>query len=215
SFFRHVFHGESAADSSAVEVFLTGGIGWQPFSSWPPDTRTLALYLRSSGHANSDTGDGSLSRESPLWEPEDVFVYDPRSPIKADDPLGPNYPLLTPAGPVDQRPVESSTGVLVFSSAPLQKDVLIGGRAQLRLHAWSNVVDTDFVATVCDVDTAGRSVNIARGIRRTGAAVGGSRACDDMAEYVIELNMAAHRFRAGHRIRLQVTSSCFPCWEPN
>jgi putative CocE/NonD family hydrolase len=216
AFFRQLLQDEESGDATArVRVYVTGGVGWQSLPSWPPETDRITLYLGSDGRANTVSGGGVLTDETSAAASDDVFVYDPRAPICAADLLGPTLPLLTPAGPVDQAEVEHSTGVLVYSSAPLERDVTVLGRTRVVLHAWSSAIDTDFVATICDVDRHARSINVARGIRRARSVLGGRGASDDTAEYAIELNSVAHRFRSGHRIRLQVTSSCFPCWEPN
>jgi putative CocE/NonD family hydrolase len=216
AFFRECLQEDgNSTEAPAVRLFVTGGIGWQSLSGWPPETSSKRLFLRSNGHANSASGDGLLAEEEPGHEPDDVFVYDPRAPICAADVIDPSLPLLTAAGPVDQAAVESSAGVLVYSSAPLRSDVVVFGRTRAVIHGWSSAVDTDFVATLCDVDSSGMSINIARGIRRARTVLDGRSASDQLTEYVIELSTTTHRFRTGHRIRLQVTSSCFPCWEPN
>src|SRR5262249_59092478 len=55
----------------------------------------------------------------------------------------------------------------------------------------------------------GRSINITDGIRR---AIGEPGVA---AEHELDLWATSNVFRAGHRIRLQVTSSCFPRWDRN
>jgi uncharacterized protein len=214
-FRRYLADEEVAGATSSVQIYVTGGVGWQSFDRWPPESQTLRFYLSSGGNANSADGGGLLGQEAPGSDPEDVFVYDPRFPVMATDSLGGGYPLLTPQGPVDQGLVESCQGVLVYSTRPLERPFVVVGNVVATLYAWSSAVDTDFVATLCDVDKDCRSVNLVRGIVRARTVLEGAPASDGVREYTISLGPLAHAFQPRHRIRLQVTSSCFPCWEPN
>jgi uncharacterized protein len=89
------------------------------------------------------------------------------------------------------------------------------------LWAASSANDTDFVARLCDVRPDGRSFNLTDGIvrarhrcMRTGEPPSPITP-DRPYEYEIDLWSACHVFKAGHRIRLQVTSSNFPRWDRN
>jgi putative CocE/NonD family hydrolase len=71
---------------------------------------------------------------------------------------------------------------------------------------------TDWVVKVCDVDPRGRTINVCDGITRSQPAeTVGARVfeCD------VDLWATAMVFRAGHRIRVIVTSSDFPRYERN
>lgn len=61
-----------------------------------------------------------------------------------------------------------------------------------------------------DVDENGVSLNVTDGIVRVRAATPG-----EAAEHVVDLWSTSIVFRAGHRIRVQVTSSNFPRWDRN
>jgi uncharacterized protein len=75
------------------------------------------------------------------------------------------------------------------------------------------------VVKLCDVDALGRSVNLQEGIVR--ARFRGSPDVPtllvpgEVEAYRVGLGSVFHRFRPGHRIRVQVSSSNFPAWEPN
>lgn len=73
----------------------------------------------------------------------------------------------------------------------------------MTLHARSANPYVDYFARLCDVDARGRSVNVCDGIVRL-------RDPGDIRVADIPLWPMAHRFRCGHRIRLQVSSGAHP-----
>ncbi|WP_307783607.1 CocE/NonD family hydrolase [Streptomyces spinoverrucosus] len=105
--------------------------------------------------------------------------------------------------------MEEREDVLVFTTDPLAEDVEMTGRIRAVLFAATDGPSTDWVARLCDVDEHGVSRNVTDGILRVGATPG------EPAEHVVDLWSTSIVFRAGHRIRVQVTSSNFPRWDRN
>jgi putative CocE/NonD family hydrolase len=204
---------------AAVSVFETGENRWLSLDCWPPSAaRESVWYLHSGGRANSLDGNGWLSEAAPADEPFDRYVYDPEQPVMT---RGGNI-LMTPdysAGPLDQRPTEVRTDVLVYTSLPFVEPLHVAGHVRVRLWVASSAVDTDFVARICDVHADGRSYNLADGIVRMRYRGGMEHA--DLIEpgkvYEIELDLwdICHAFLSGHRLRLQIASSNFPRWSRN
>ena len=122
-------------------------------------------------------------------------------------------------GPADQDPVERTKLVLVYTSAPLERDLDVVGDVTVTLHAATDAPDTDFTARLCIVDAAGRSTNLLEGIVRAryrdSAQSPTAITPGEVNEYRIELGPIGVRFPAGRRIRLQVGSSDFPQWDRN
>jgi putative CocE/NonD family hydrolase len=143
----------------SVRVFVMGANRWLDLDGWPPLTTRRHLFLRSAGRANSCNGDGRLSEESPGSEPPDVFVYDPASPVLSAGGNSCCFPSAAPMGPADQRPVEVLNGVLVYTSDPLERDLLVAGQITARLYAATDARDTDWVVRVCDLWPDGLSLN--------------------------------------------------------
>jgi hypothetical protein len=114
-----------------------------------------------------------------------------------------------PAGPFDQAAVERREDVRIFTSEPLLEDLEVVGRVRAVLHVESSAPSTDWVARLCDVTPEGRSFNLCDGIVRV------HQGADAPCERVIDLWSTCNVFRRGHRMRLQVTSSCFPRWDRN
>jgi hypothetical protein len=112
-------------------------------------------------------------------------------------------------GPFDQARVESRADVLVFTSDVLEEDLEVTGRIRVRLHVQSSAPSTDWVARLCDVDQDGRSLNLCDGILRLDSGA------DVAQEIEIDLWSTSNVFLAGHRLRVQITNSCFPRWDRN
>jgi putative CocE/NonD family hydrolase len=205
---------------SPVTVFLMGTSRWEDFGSWPPEGVEYRDYhLSSGGAANSINGDGMLSEEPPGREPPDVFTYDPLFPVPSTGGHSCCFPIIAPMGPADQAAVEILNAVLVYTSDPLREELAVVGPVSATLYAATSAPDTDFTIKLCDVSPEGRSVNVQEGIIR--ARYRDSLADpkpvepDEVYEYRIDLGPTAHVFGAGHRIRVQVSSSDFPQWDRN
>lgn len=126
-----------------------------------------------------------------------------------------------PAGPFDQRPIEARADVLVYTTPPLERDTEVTGPIIVHLWAISSAPDTDFVARLTDVAPDGRVINLTDGIVRARyrhIAQGAPPTLIEPGrpyEYEIDLWATSNLFQAGHRIGLQITSSCFPRWDRN
>jgi putative CocE/NonD family hydrolase len=211
--------GEPAAGSRA-RVFVSGGNRWEDFEDWPPPSEPWGLHLRARTRANSINGDGYLSEETPdSSEEPDTYSYDPAAPILSRGGRSCCLDFVAPMGPLDQRPVESWNGVLVYTSEPLPVERTVLGTIRAHLFAATNQPDTDWVVKVCDVDPSGRSINIQENVQRARFAGGTDRsrpiAAGRSTEFVLELGTCAHLFKPGHRVRVQVSSSHFPHWDRN
>jgi putative CocE/NonD family hydrolase len=200
------------ASEPPISLFVMGANSWRQLEEWPPAGAVpTPLYLREGGQ---------LTSAAPGGERPHSFLYDPADPVPTRGGpllLSPEYP----AGPRDQRPVEERPDVLLFTSEALERDTEVSGRIRVRLWAASSARDTDFVARLCDVHPDGRSINLTDGIIRASYREWDAGREPSPIEpgrpycYDIDLWSTSNVFKAGHRIRLQVTSSCFPRWDRN
>ncbi|MCD6518835.1 MAG: CocE/NonD family hydrolase [Anaerolineae bacterium] len=207
-------------DEPPVRIFVMGQNRWRTENEWPlARTAYTPYYLHSGGKANSLKGDGVLSLEEPGDEPVDQFSYDPRNPVPTRGGGLCCWQAALPAGAYDQRPVEEREDVLVYTSAPLEKDLEVTGPLQVVLWASSSAVDTDFTAKLVDVSPCGYARNLADGIVRARYRHGVRKAQlltpGAIEKYVIDLGATSNVFLAGHRIRLEISSSNFPRFERN
>jgi uncharacterized protein len=221
-FYRSVLgDGEAAAQHGArVRLFVMGANTWRDEDDWPlAQAAEERWFFHSAGDAAG--GGGTLSPEPPGDEPPDEYSYDPADPAPTiGGPTSiPAAFMRTNSGPMDQRRVEERPDVLVYSSEPLAEPVLVIGPITVVLHAATSATDTDFVAKLCDVDADGSSQILAEGILRARYREGFEAPVllepDRAYEYRIDLVATANEFAAGHRIRVDVTSSSFPRFDRN
>jgi len=187
--------------ASPVRIFVMGRNAWRDETSWPPERACEQRWFLGAGDvlaAGAPAADAQPSR----------FVYDPADPV----PTRGGSLVMAPefaAGPFDQAAVEARPDVLVFTSEPLARELEVTGRVRVVLHAESSAPSTDWVARLCDVHPDGRSFNLCDGIVRLGEGA------DRLRRIEIDLWSTSNVFLPGHRLRVQVTSSCFPRWDRN
>lgn len=204
-------------DEPPIRIFIMGANTWRDEHEWPlARTQYTPYYLHSQGRANSLHGDGTLSLEPSADESPDTFTYDPHDPVPS---LGGQSMLAANTGPKDRRPVERRDDVLVYSTEPLAHAVEVTGPVEITLYAASSAPDTDFSATLVDVHPNGKAINICEGIIR--ARFRESYQTPTLIEpgtvygYKFSLWETSNQFKAGHRIRLEISSSNFPRFDRN
>ena len=128
-------------------------------------------------------------------------------------------PHLVPWGAYDQREIEARSDVLVYTTEPLQHDLEVTGPVVLKLFASTDCRDTDFTAKLVDVFPDGRAINLTDGILRGRYRSGTDRqellVPGEIYEFTVDLWVTSNVFRAGHRIRLDISSSNFPRFDRN
>ncbi|MBK6659006.1 MAG: CocE/NonD family hydrolase [Proteobacteria bacterium] len=222
--FDHWLKGEAngVPDDKPVKLFIMGLDAWREEADWPlPDTCFEKWYLHSDGRANTAAGDGVLSPQAPRAETPDTYLYDPRDPVRTcgGATFLPGLFIAANAGPRDQRAVESRADVLCYTSAVLAEDTEITGPVSLTLYVSSSALDTDFTGKLVDVHPDGRAMILTDGILRARYRESLSTPTlmqpGTVYELVIDMIATANLFRAGHRIRLEVSSSNFPRFDRN
>lgn len=200
----------------AVVYYVMGAVGepnapgneWRTATRWPPlPTRATPLFLH---------GDRSLQFSKPRAASAPLgYLYNPQNPVPT---LG-GRELSIPAGPRDQRAIESRPDVLVFTSAPLTKPIEVIGRVKAVLYVACDAPDTDFIVRLCDVYPDGRSYNIAEGVLRMRyrESLSQEKPLQVGKVYRVEVDLwtTAIVFNKGHRLRVHVTSSSYPAYDPN
>ncbi len=207
------------ATGAPVRIFVMGDNVWRSEQEFPlARTRPTKYFLESGGSANTAAGDGSLSVDMPKTSKPDTFEYDPANPVPT---IGGRLCCGqgVPPGPFDQRPNESRRDVLVFSTPALKQDVESTGFIGVELYAASSTVDTDFTALLADVDPSGYARFLTDGIVRARYRDSTEKAepieAGKIYRYTIDLWATSNVFKAGHRIRLYITSSNFPRFNRN
>jgi predicted acyl esterase len=190
---------------------------WRNFNRWPPTTREMKLYLHSQGHANSRSGDGTISTIAPTEEPADEYEFNPANPVTTKG--GRNLTLS--AGGLDQLRLEKRPDVLVYTSDALKEGIEIIGEVKLIFYAASSAKDTDFMLKLVDVYPNGRKgLNVLdNGVRaryRDGDLKNPSLLeLQQVYRYEIDLGTTAVYFPKKHRIRIEIASSNYPKYDIN
>jgi putative CocE/NonD family hydrolase len=116
--------------------------------------------------------------------------------------------VLRGAGRVENTKLEARPDVLTYTTPPLEEDVEVIGEVSAEIWFRSSLPFADVFVRLCDVDPRGRSHNVCDGlISLTGA--------DELTLTTVTLWPTAHRFKRGHRIRVQVSSGSFPRYARN
>lgn len=208
-------------DAPEVSAFLMGADTWTEETDWPPPAaRQETWFLHSRGHANTLRGDGVLALAPPTGdEPGDAYVFDPTDPVPTvgGSTFLPGAAVSHNAGAKDQRAVEERNDVLVYTSEVLEQDLDAVGPVRAVLFVQTSAPDTDFTAKLVDVHPNGRAYVVCDGIvslrhARSTAPRPETRNVDQVS---IELGPTAMRFKRGHRIRLEISSSNFPRFARN
>jgi predicted acyl esterase len=185
----------------------TPGNQWRTANDWPVPANVRRVYF----HAD---------RRLRLEPPEEVFgaltfKADPKNPV----PTIGGANLNIDKGPKDQRPVEGRDDVLLFTSPPLPQHVEITGPVKVKLWASSTAPDTDFTAKLCDVYPDGRSMIVLDGIIRARHRNTMERSelmeRGRIYEFEIDLWSTSLVISPGHRVRVAISSSNAPRFEPN
>jgi putative CocE/NonD family hydrolase len=203
-----------------VKIFVMGENRWREEDDWPlARAHEIRYFLHSAGKANSLLGDGVLTPAAPQAEPTDSFVYDPADPVPTiGGPLCCDATHLAP-GPRDQRPAEARQEVLVFTTPAFKQDFEVTGPVSLEVYATSSAVDTDFTGKLVDVWPNGFAQNLTEGILRMRYRDSREKPefmnPGEVYKVAIDLWSTSNIFKAGHRLRLEISSSNFPRFDRN
>ncbi|HEY3788827.1 MAG TPA: CocE/NonD family hydrolase [Urbifossiella sp.] len=224
AFFAKYLKDEGEAPPEA-RIFQTGSNKWESYDSWPPKAAVnRKLYF----HPN-----GKLAFAPPAEtdRPSDEYLSDPANPVPyRPRPVRPTYP--GPEWPEwmvqDQRFTQGRPDVLCYQTEPLKEDVTIAGSMKVNLFASTSGTDADWIGRLIDVypedyskepGLGGYQLLIAgepvrarfrKSLEKPEAVEPGA-----VEEYSIDLNWGHHRFRKGHRIMIQVSSTWFPVIDRN
>jgi uncharacterized protein len=222
--------GRKSYDVLGLNGRLEHGGRWRDEREWPlKRTREVPFYLH--------TG-GVLSAHKPAAGPSaSTYRFDPRDPVPT---VGGNISVgfeFMPAGGFDQRtriggftaneplPLAARADVVVFASEPLDHDVEVTGPITVKLWVSSSALDTDFTAKLIDVyppsaDYAdGYALNLTDSILRARYRDSFERpelmTPGEVYQISFPLYPTSNVFKAGHSIRVDISSSNFPRFDVN
>jgi uncharacterized protein len=193
-----------------VRLFVMGDNRWQDEASWPPPAaRSTSFYLARSGPPKH----GKLQPTAPQGDPVSVFISDPANPV-TDAYAG-------KLGAHDYRDLASRSDVLVFDTDRLPKDVEALGPAAVEVFVSCDCPDFDLWTRLLDVAPDGTAFNL----MSPGSDVLRASYRDPdrrlllQPRQIYKLTLSNLRlgnvFKAGHRIRVQISASFFPDFSRN
>ena len=197
-------------DEAPVKLFVQGLNRWRDEDEWPLKRQVKTKFYLHKQHGLSKSVPSGIS------EP-DNYIYDPNDPCPTcggNTLLPPQY---TP-GPVDQSPILQRRDVLQYTSDVLTADIEVTGQVSAKLFASTSGKDTDWMVKVCDVHADGKTYNVVDGVIRAAFRDGKTLVpvnSNEPLEYDIDLWSTSYVFKAGHRIRVLITSSDFPRYDRN
>jgi putative CocE/NonD family hydrolase len=204
-----------------VRYFTMGMNKWQTANTWPPEgAKPLTFFLDSGGRANSLNGDGILTSQTGTTDLPDSFTYDPMNPVPS---YGGNVCCTGNAvagGSFDQRKMEARADILVYTTQPFTENVEVSGPIQATLYVSSDAKDTDFTIKLIDVDPDGKAYNLDETIQRARYRDGYDKPVvwmekDKVYKLTVQPMNTSNLFPAGHRLRIEVSSSNFPRFDRN
>jgi putative CocE/NonD family hydrolase len=204
-----------------VRYYTMGANKWQASDTWPPQgAQPMTFFLSSGGKASTLDGDGVLAAAPPPADDPDHFTYDPMNPVPS---YGGNVCCTGNAvtgGAFDQRKIEARPDVLVYSTEPLKEGIEASGPIEVTLYVSSDAKDTDFTVKLLDVYPDGPAYNLDETIQRLRYRDGYDKPLVWMEpgrvyRVILQPMTTSNYFEAGHRIRLEVSSSNFPRFDRN
>lgn len=214
-----------------VDGRLDHGGRWRSAADWPiPEAVDTPFYLTADGGLGTER---TTARESAL-----SYRYDPSDPVPSlGGTITSGAPIME-GGAYDQReredffgssepyrPLAERPDVLVFQTEPLEQAIEVTGPLVVRLWISSDAPDTDFTAKLIDVYPPnedypeGFAMNLTDGIircrYRDSWEEPSMMEAGAVYEVTIEAFPTSNLFQAGHRIRLDISSSNYPHFDLN
>ena len=208
--FDRYLKGKELPADAPVSIFVLGENRWRDEQEWPLARAVFQkLYLQ--GGVNRKNG--RLAAEPLAADTPQHFTYDPDNPQPSA--FGDADGKTTFADPAA---LENREDVLVFRSGPMLADTEVTGCVKLILYAATSAVDTDFFCRISDTAPDGHSFPLSNGIIRARFRDGRiSKPVEPgkVYTYALEIGNICNLFKAGHQIRIDLSSSSYPAHDRN
>lgn len=210
--FNHHLKGEAngVERDPAVRYYVMGAVGeegapgnvWRTAADFPPKHEMTPLYFREGG---------KLDAMAPSKNSSTKYTSDPFVPMSIP---GTAFP-----GARDARPFERQAEVRTFTTEPLKEAVEWTGRVKAELKISCSTPDTDLLVRISDVYPDGRSILIVdypiRVRYRDGFEKEVLMEPGNVYSVAWDIGWMSQVFNKGHRIRVTVSGTGSPLYEPN
>jgi putative CocE/NonD family hydrolase len=195
-----------------VRLFLMGENRWRNEPTWPPaDAKLTSFYLAGGGPGKKG---GTLAQAAPSEEEFSVFASDPAHPVID--------PYAGRLGAHDFRELAKRPDVLIFDSEPLTKNIVVLGPITAEIYVSCDCLDFDLWVRLLDVAPDGTAFNlmspgndVLRASYREPQARRQLLTPGQTYKLTLPHMRTGNVFAAGHRIRVQISSSFFPDFSRN
>ncbi|MHC4258982.1 MAG: CocE/NonD family hydrolase [Planctomycetota bacterium] len=208
-------------DEPPIYYYQMGEEEWKSTSTWPPPgTKDTKYYLQATGQLLTTVPTG-------LAEPNQ-YIFDPKDPSPG---IGGKYiwpsnfypnPVIGPAYQ-NNKVLADRDDCLIYDTPVLTEDLEIAGNPTIKLFIEGNTPDTDIIIRLCDYDTNApidkktllmgsvpQRMRYREGLRKTVWMEQG-----EVYEVDIKMDPIAYTWKAGHRVRIIVSSSAYPLYAIN
>ncbi|MBP1860333.1 CocE/NonD family hydrolase [Rhizobium herbae] len=184
-----------------IRLYDVGKKAWAGFETLPT-AETLVLHLTSGGRAATTSIDGTLAeKQGPASA--DYLVHDPWRPAPS---VG--LHLGTPPDFADRAAIDDRADVLVYTSTPLDRPLLLTGVAEVDLFVTADSPSFDLDCTLSTLTPDGKAISVTSGHKTVKA--------DDEGSAVLVMLRPIHvTVPAGHCLRLSIQSASFPAFPVN
>jgi putative CocE/NonD family hydrolase len=210
---RHLRGEENGTDATPqVRAYILDAIRPAPRRDFDPG-RWVAKHAWETPQMQTfgiDASDRLVTTAPSASAARDVFL---RSPLDLGTASGEWFTLKPDAElAADQR--FDDGGSLCFDSEPLAEDIDYLGRPVVRFEVSCDDDWANLCARICDVHPDGTSYRVSFGVlnlaHRNGNAERKAMPHGEKVEVTLVLDACGYRFRAGHRIRLALSTSYWP-----
>lgn len=208
---------QNGIEKPIVTYYVTGENQWHQADSFPPkESKKAIYYFGGNGKAATDLESGTLSLTKTIIKGSDAYQYDPENPIITDTTPDLFGRFVTP-NPFND--IEARQDVLTYTSEPLEEDVTFVGRPEVTLYASSSAPDTDWIARVTVVDRNGQSIRLSEHLLparyRNSFEKSEYLTPGEIYEFKLTLPFISYRYKAGERVRIEISSSNGGLFLPN
>lgn len=227
-FFNHYLRENSKNAAALPEAYMfdTGKKEWKEFANWPPkNSSKLNFYLNT---------DGKITNEKATSVGYSEYYSDPNKPVPSSTNLS-DMNGFTPRNYMseDQRFALNRPDVVTFSTDYLTEDVTLAGEILAKLKIESSSSDADFIVKLIDIYPIDEPQNadkpnvlyanyhqmvrseIMPARFRNSFETPAALTPNTPTEVNFRLQDVLHTFKKGHKIQIQIQSTCYPLFAVN
>jgi putative CocE/NonD family hydrolase len=191
-----------------VRIFVMGDNLWRNEPAWPLERAKRSAFFLCAAKQHGTGARSLLPAQPALQDDFSEFLSDPAHPVT--DPY-------TEAGARDYRSFADRQDVLVFDTGPLARDTEVTGPVHAEMYVSSDVPDFDLWTRLLDVAPDGTAYNlmspgldVLRASYRNDGVKPALVKPGEIVRLDLQRLLTSNVFKAGHRVRLQVSGAFFP-----